>query len=167
MSYYMLSHLRNHQQFGLFQVTKLIVPLGCYKKGALLQFFWEYFHFVSFFAWNFANLLKIRIHIYLPIFCRLIFRRIALIFFTSTRRLQLHSVTFWVPVGPVCTPRKWKCNYQLFGNDVIFSPSRVLVSDNCKQSITDFCCAMLASSTALAVMRCLSVCHVRTFCQNE
>jgi len=27
---------------------------------------------------------------------------------------------------------------QLFGNDVMFSSSRVSVSDNCKQSITDF-----------------------------
>ena len=48
--------------------------------------------------------------------------------------------------------------YQLFGNGVIFSSSRVLVSDNCKQSITDFCRAMLASSAACAVIRCPSVC---------
>jgi len=41
---------------------------------------------------------------------------------------------------------------------------------NLPPAISNFCRAMLAASAALAVMRCLSVCmsvcHVRTFCQN-
>ena len=60
----------------------------------------------------------------------LIFHQMALIFpqvryssFSPCQVLSIHTEN----ENPV---------YQLFGNDIIFSSSRVLVSDNCKQSIT-------------------------------
>jgi len=58
----------------------------------------------------------------------LIFHHMALIFPRVTHRF--HPVKFWVSLFTQ------KMKMQLFENDVIFSSSRVSMSDNCKQSIT-------------------------------
>ena len=102
---------------------------------------------LSFFAWNFASSYA---HTSIN-FCRfiLIFHQMAFFYeypsFSPCQVLSIHL-------------ENENAVYQLFGNGVIFSSSRVLVSDNCKQSITDFCRAMLASSAACAVIRCPFVC---------
>jgi len=72
------------------------------------------------FVWNFANLLAIHIHMYLSSKSILIFHQMALIFprilIVFTRQvLSIH-------------PENENAVYQLFGNYVIFSSSRVLVS---------------------------------------
>jgi len=87
-----------------------------------------------FFAWNFADLLRsicwqfISTHMYQCLQIYLNISSNGVNFSTSTH--CFHPVKFWVGLFTQ------KMQMQLFGNDVIFSSSRVLVSDNCKQSIS-------------------------------
>ena len=85
---------------------------------------------LSLFAWNFANFLAIHIHIYLPIFDRFIslFHQMALIFPRVPIVFTLSS--FKLAYSPI------KCKGSVSEMTSFFSSSRVLVSDNCKQSIT-------------------------------
>ena len=91
---------------------------GCFKKVATLKLFGIFSVQLGLFAWSFAHLLAVHIHIYLPIFCTviLIFHQMVLIFSTST--LRFHPVKFWVGLFTQ------KMKMQLFGNDVFF-PHRV------------------------------------------
>ena len=58
----------------------------------------------------------------------LLFHQMALIFFTNTHRFHPSSFEY--------SSRKWKCSVPAFRKWRHFSSSRVLVSDNWKQSIT-------------------------------
>ena len=61
-----------------------------------------------------------------------------------------------------CPPPPWRLRIYI---NMAISSGRLVVNT------THFCRAMLCISAAYAVMRCLSacvsVCHVRGFCQNE
>jgi len=110
-------------------VVMNITPTGGFKKVAPHLKLLEIFSLrLSLFAWNFANLLAIHIHIYLTIFVDLYISSNGINFSMSIHRF--HPVKF--RVGLFTQKRLM----HLFGNDVIFSLSRVLVSHNCKQSTT-------------------------------
>ena len=91
---------------------------GVSKKVPPLNLFGIFSLRLSLFAWNFANLLAVHIHTYLPIFVHLSYiSSNGVNFSTSTHRF--HLVKFWVGLFTQ------KMKMQLFGNDVIFSSSRV------------------------------------------
>jgi len=105
------------QEFSIYRVFQKSSPLKLFGIFSLLLslFFVKFCKFVGSYPHISTN------------FCRfiLIFHQMALIFSTTSHRF--HPVKFWVGLFT----KKWKM--QLFGN---FSSSRVLVSDDCKRSIT-------------------------------
>jgi len=71
---------------------------GCFKKSRPLKLFGIFSLRLSLFAWNFANLLAIHIHIYLPIFCTFIlkFHQMALIFPWVPIIFTASSFEYWM-----------------------------------------------------------------------
>jgi len=77
---------------------------GCFKKS------WNIFTSVKSFSWNFANLLAVHVHMYLPM--TLFFPRVSIVFTLSSFEYST---------------RKWNCRAPAFLKRRHFSSSRVLV----------------------------------------
>ena len=77
--------------------TVSVLPMvctGCFKKVTPLKLFGIFSLQLSLFAWNFANLLAIIIHMCLPIFVHLSYSSNGINFSMSTH--HFHRVRFWV-----------------------------------------------------------------------
>jgi len=93
-------------------IFKIFSPIDSYEMRESMHVCWQ---FISTYICQF-------LYIYLNILSNVIN--------FSTNTHCFHPVKFWVGLFIQ------KMKMQFFGNDVIFSSSRVSVSDNCKQSIT-------------------------------
>jgi len=115
-----------------------------FQRSSPLKLFRLFLLRLSLFAWNFANLLAIHIHIYLPfLYIYLNTASNGVNFSMSTHRFN--------PLSFEYSPRKWKCSVSAFWKwchffvvasrdgqktDIIAKNLRVLVFDNCKRSTT-------------------------------
>ena len=130
--FFNIKWLENNTRYQIKIKPHLIVSVACRaihgvsKKVAPPKTFWNIFTLVKSLCVKFCGIVGNSYPHVSTNFCR--FRQMALIFFTGTH--CFHPVKFWI--GPFTQ----KMQMQLFRNDVIFSLSHVLVSDNCKQTIT-------------------------------